>query len=133
MRILILDDDQSRMVEFSKGIIRLQNKGHGVDAHYTYNQNDAISKLKEINNFDYIFLDHDLGFNGKTGVQCKYDEDNNGYNVAKWIVDNNYKKDNVSIIIHSWNIPASTRMYKLLFESGYPVVQYPGAWNLIGV
>jgi hypothetical protein len=52
-------------------------------------------------------------------------------NVVKWIIENNYRK-NVSIIVHSWNIPQAQKMYTTLVNAGYPAIQSPGAWNIIG-
>lgn len=62
----------------------------------------------------------------------EWQEDNCGMQVVDWIIANNYKK-NVSIIIHSWNIPRGQEMVKRLQNNNYPTIHHPGVWNYIGV
>jgi CheY-like chemotaxis protein len=123
MKILVLDDDQYRLDIFKRnidqGLITSQ-----VD--YVKTAHDAIECLQATADYNYVFLDHDLG-----GQQMEWQEENCGMQVVDWIIANNYRK-NVSIIIHSWNIPRAKEMCLRLTDAGYPAVQMPGAWNIVG-
>ena len=88
MRILILEDDGARVNNF---IEILHN--HTLDI--TENAYDAIDWLEE-NKYDLIFLDHDLG-----------DGNGSGSLVAAFLSQIDSK---ATIIIHSWNMPASNAM-----------------------
>lgn len=129
MNILVLDDSFPRLHIFKLKITECL----GIwDASYTKTAKAAIAALSSTPDFDYIFLDHDLGTeDGGVCTQLEWDEDNNGMQVVDWIIANNYRK-NVSIIIHSWNIPRSIEMKNRLTDAGYSAIQFPGAWHSIG-
>ena len=69
MTVLILEDDVNRIAQFKRAL-----KDHKL--YITDDANEAINFLKK-HNFDYIFLDHDLG-----GLQNEWDEENCGMVVA---------------------------------------------------
>lgn len=92
MKILVLEDDSYRVTTFIE-------KFCTHDLYITENAFRAIDYL-ENNVFDYIFLDHDLGENNGCGID-----------VATYLLENpNNKNNDASIIIHSWNTPASLEM-----------------------
>lgn len=122
IKILVLDDSQARLDIFQRNI----KKGLDAATIYVKTARDAIGVLEVNKNFDYIFLDHDLG-----GLQMEWEEDNCGMNVVDWIIANDYNKE-VRIIIHSWNIPRGQEMKNRLVDAGYSAIQHPGVWEVIG-
>lgn len=110
-RILVLDDDLTRLMAFNQRLI-----GSVVDCVTT--SKEAIDKLKE-NEYQIVYLDHDLG--GMT--HCTSGE-NTGYEVAKFISTMETRPRN--IVIHSFNTVGAKNMMSLLPESIYS----PGCWCL---
>jgi len=96
MKILVLDDLDSRLKIFKENIEQKLNAINSTD--YAKTADEAIEFLKKNLDYDYIFLDRDLGDNVPSG------ED-----VVSYIINNNYPKENVGIIVHSWNIPAGKK------------------------
>ena len=101
MNILVLEDDGFRVTFF-------------VEALYTYNlkitenSNTAIKYLNEYE-FDYIFLDNDLGENNGFGAD-----------VAAYLYEHQDNPNyNTQVIIHSWNVPAARAITGLLSQSIY--------------
>jgi DNA-binding NtrC family response regulator len=96
MKILVLEDDCYRVSFF---IERFGNH----DLMITENANRAIEYLEE-HEFDYLFLDNDLG------------EDNGeGVDVARFLERNPDNANNKAItIVHSWNIPATKSIKRKL-------------------
>ena len=85
----------------------------------TANVEEAKSILNE-NNFDVLFLDHDLG--GKAFVDSN--EENTGYQLSKFIDEAGIKYK--LCVVHSLNYPGAMRMMKNLKNSFYlPVIM----WN----
>lgn len=77
----------------------------GVYVVIARNSHDALAALKEFT-FDIIFFDHDLG------------EDRTGYDIAKWIVENNIKiKQGFKIV--SSNPVGRFNISQLLDRYGY--------------
>ena len=68
MRILFIDDIRNPF-DYIDNV-------DGVYVVIVRNSHDALEALKEFT-FDIVFFDHDLG------------EDRTGYDIAKWIVENN--------------------------------------------
>ena len=96
MKILILEDDSYRITTFIE-------KFCAHDLSITENAVNAIEFLKK-NEYDYIFLDNDLGTGNGEGVE-----------VAAYLRDNPKNPNNkATIIIHSWNNPASERIKNML-------------------
>lgn len=113
MKILILDDDETRHEQFRTNFAKHQ-------LVHTYTVDEAIRALK-IHRFDCIMLDHDLG--GKSFVKSGGPEPT-GYDVAVWIRSNlDYKPE---IYIHSMN-PAGAK----LMQSVIPWAELaPGIWTV---
>ncbi len=125
MKIMILDDDNSRIEQFKRNLNNLPN----CFIYAANSSNQAIKLLEENPDFDYLYLDHDLD----EGKQLSWSEDNNGYLVAEWMVKNLYgNPEKLSIIIHSFNLPRSLKMKNLLIKYGYAAVSMPGAWLMCG-
>lgn len=107
MRILFLDDDQTRHKRF-----KILTIGNNVD--FVWTSKECIAALLTNERYDLVCLDHDLG--GKTFVEEK---ENSGTEVAEWI---RYKlsKDKYpdKIIIHSSNPQGADRMYDHIFHTG---------------
>lgn len=113
MRILVLDDDKTRLKLFKQKLI-----GHIVDCAET--ATEAIELLKNNELYDQIYLDHDLG-----EMTHQPSGPNTGYEVAKWINEHSNKRP-FRIVIHSFNTPGAQNMLSLLPEASY----IPGVWLL---
>ena len=89
MNIFILEDDENRMKKFRGKLI-----GHVI--FHADNVKDAKAILSK-EKVDVIFLDHDLD----NRVYVDSNEPNTGYQLAKWIFENNiqYKR----VIVHTLN------------------------------
>ena len=110
MNILFLDDDPSRTKRFKEVVTHAQcaSDAEGI-----------ITLLKDTEQTDLLFLDHDLG--GQTFVDSS--ETNTGMEVVRWIVANK-PKINV-IVVHSLNRPAAGEMVFKLYDVGYNVSAIP--------
>lgn len=119
MRILILEDDQSRIDEFKKRLV-------GKDLTITDDANEACKILSENEPFDYIFLDHDLG--GQTHVKS---EDGTGYQVAKWPAEH---QDKAFIVhVHSLNPSGAKNMVSIMKDAGINVYYTPFLWTKVSI
>ncbi len=99
MKILILEDDGFRVRFFIERFGQYKLK-------ITENAKTAINYLEEFE-FDYIFLDNDLGKGNGEGID-----------VAEFLQHNPTNPNNKSIIIiHSWNIPATDIIKAMLPNS----------------
>jgi len=115
-RILVLDDSQERLNIFAQKLAK-----HDVVMVET--ATEAIEQLKN-NSFDMILLDHDLG--NRAFVDSS--EPNTGYQVAKFIVNEDTNNKDVPIIIHSLNPVGSMNMKNIL---GDQARYLPGYWNML--
>lgn len=104
MRILILDDNDERIVWF---------KQYFPDADIAKDATQGIRKVIT-NDYDLIFLDHDLWRTDELGKE----DNNNGYEVAKALVRSSLNK-NADIIIHSMNFAGAQRIKGLLPQAQY--------------
>lgn len=110
MKVLILEDDENRIEWFYKKLF-----GYSLDV--TKDPKKAIELLFN-NEYDFIFLDHDLQPHHYTMIgmenQSLIHDEETGYAVADWLGKNpNFCKD-ANIIIHSMNPTGSQRMLKAL-------------------
>jgi CheY-like chemotaxis protein len=103
MKILILDDDQTRHDGFKKNLI-------GFDLEHTYTSKECIEKLKN-NTYNMVLLDHDLG--GQVFVDSG---ENTGWEVSEWLSKNPDKKPK-HIIVHSWNPVGANNMKNVLITA----------------
>lgn len=95
MRIFVLEDSPERAKYF---IERFADH----EITITDDAKDAVVYLSE-EVYDYIFLDHDLG-----------DGNGSGADVAEFLSSDMCINDDAVVIIHSWNIPASAAMLRML-------------------
>lgn len=116
MRILILDDDESRHKQFNRKLI----------GNYVVNVHTAKECIKHLNEediWDYCFLDHDLG-----GQVFQESAKGTGWEVAKWISENEDKTPK-NVIVHSFNSNGAKLMIDLIKGSQY----IPGVWSKIKI
>jgi CheY-like chemotaxis protein len=111
MRILVLDDDETRLRAFRQKFI-------GTEVVTVMTASEAIKQL-DSNVFQAIFLDHDLGQKHMVASGP-----GTGYEVAKWL-ENNPRKKPKMIYIHSFNPIGAQNMKKALPEA----VLAPGIWS----
>jgi CheY-like chemotaxis protein len=104
-KLFILDDQKVRHELFE-----LKYQGHDITAALT--AKEAIDILRN-NQFDYIFLDHDLG-----GQAFVASEEGTGYEVAEWISQHPEFQTSY-IIIHSFNPAGCANMYNVLAGKGF--------------
>lgn len=100
MKIFVLEDNVQRIKQFAT---RLLN--HSVVI--TTNAEEAIKELSKNLDYDYFFLDHDLG----DEVFMDSNLPNTGYQVAKFLADKEIKG---RIVIHSMNYDGAKNMQSLL-------------------
>lgn len=111
MKILILDDSQSRLTTFRRKLI-------GAVVTCVEHASDAIREIEENEPFDYIFLDHDL--DGKIYVPSG---PGTGYEVAQWLKDHPDKMPG-KVIIHTCNEKA----WPLMMEELPDAILLPGVF-----
>lgn len=104
MKFFILEDNSER-IRWFKSVLKKDSILFFAD-----NVNDAKRTLLEEKDFDMLFLDHDLD----QRVYVDSDENNTGYQLTKFIVEN--KISFKSAIIHSMNQYGARLMYETLSE-----------------
>ncbi len=116
-RILILDDDDTRHKQFAKKYIDEELIHVTVAA-------EAINYLEYGPDFDYVFLDHDLG-----GMQMVESGEDTGYEVAEWLANNPEYGPNISVILHSLNPIGRKNMCNVLKKANIKVIESPFLWK----
>lgn len=111
MKIFILDD----MLERQESLLAALRELIDEDAviFCADSRKTAIEVLEHEREFDLMFLDHDLG--GRVYVDSM--DENTGWWVAKYIVDNNIRSK--QIIIHTLNWAGAQRMLNLLPKADF--------------
>lgn len=107
MKILVLEDDPIRIRTFRFKM------DPGYDVMYVTTAQGAIDLLTE-NQFDVIFLDHDL--DGEEFVDMK--NINTGSEVVRWLRAHGTTNDPY-IVVHSLNSPAAENMAEGLKTAGF--------------
>jgi hypothetical protein len=102
---LILEDSFARIDTFRRKLEK------DYDLYFFDNVKDSIEALQIMGPFNIVFLDHDLD----DKIYVNSNEANTGYQLAKYISENNLKFD--QIIIHSMNPVGSDNMKRLLPEA----------------
>ncbi len=120
MKVLFLDDDKNRHAVFRSNAI-----GCSVDKAFT--AQEAINLLDDNDDYDVIFLDHDL--NWETNNQLNDDEED-GRTVARHLsLIKNYSE--TTVVIHSLNNSGGLIMKGILEDADFSDVHYiPFAWKL---
>jgi CheY-like chemotaxis protein len=104
MRILVLDDNPSRIALFKEKLI-------GAAVTCTKHIEECITLLDKDGPYDYVFLDHDL--DGKIYVDPG---PSTGYRAALWLHHNPEKRPK-QVIIHTCNEHAGPLMEQLIPNS----------------
>jgi len=104
MRIFILEDDLNR-IKWMK--LHFDSR---IDLDITDDVDVAMKYLKE-EEYDIIFLDHDLG--GRQMVSSS--ERDTGYTIAKMI--HTTKNRGLTVIVHSWNPEGARNMMEAMQEN----------------
>lgn len=115
-KVFLLEDSEDRIVWFKK---------HIPDVVIAETALQAIDILKGTE-FDFIFLDHDLGLLNYAGYAEH--ENGSGRDVARYLSGQGYIGKNV--VIHSWN-PVGAAQMKDLLEGAYaiPFGQFDLFWE----
>lgn len=118
MRILFLDDDESRHHTFKRHSI-----GH--DVTFVFDAGGAIAAL-EAAAFDLVYLDHDLG---GPASQNRLDYAFDGRHVARWVADHASAFASTKFLIHSLNYAGAEGMMWTLRDTGLTACVRPFAWT----
>jgi CheY-like chemotaxis protein len=110
MKVLVLEDDPNRIRTFRFKF------DPSFEVMYVTTAQGAIDLLTE-NQFDAMFLDHDLG--GEQFVDT--DNENTGSEVVRWLLVHSISNDPY-IIVHSLNRPAATGMVENLLWADFKFV-----------
>ena len=110
MNILFLDDNMERIKKIKRCIKSLI---------ITKTVEQTIRELEKCEEWNIVFLDHDLG--GEEHVDSNRKD--SGMEVARWIVNNNVNIHH--IIVHTLNGPAGEDMVSLLKENRYKAEYVP--------
>ena len=116
MKILILEDSPERIKTFKR---KLMNH----DTYFFDNVEEAKKALKLLGPFDIVFLDHDLD----DRVFVNSNDANTGYQLAKYIAENNINIPDV--IIHTMN-PVGAENIKSVLPKAV-ICPFPVLFNYI--
>jgi len=103
MNVFILEDSSFR-IEFFKAW--LEKEGHSLSFSKDVEEAQRILSQKK---FDYIFLDHDLD----DDPFGKYEEENTGYQLCKWLREHPSFTPS-QVIVHTMNGAGAENMMKEL-------------------
>lgn len=117
IRALVLEDDTLRIAEFEQ---RFAERGWTAD--FADNAIDAVKFIDE-NDYDIIFLDHDLG--GEIYVDSG--NKNTGSEVARHMASKETRFSG-TVIVHSLNYAGSENIVGTLNRVGIYAVKAPGIW-----
>ncbi len=112
-RILLLDDDRSRITAF---VTRIDDVSRSITPVETA---ESCIQLLASTVWDLVLLDHDLG--GETFVDSARSD--TGAEVVRWLRSN--QKPHGAFVVHSMNPVGAASMYFDLAEMGYKVTQAP--------
>jgi hypothetical protein len=115
MKILILEDDENRVKKFKQNFI-------GCELFITHLPETANKWLEE-EEFDWIFLDHDLEYwhygSGYTGNHST------GLCTAEYLGNNPKLSNKAKVVVHSRNEEGSSRMFKALGDRNKFEIPFP--------
>lgn len=112
LKILFLDDDEGR-----QAFMRRELVGH--KATHVTTARQAIDELERNDDYDIVFLDHDLG--GEVFVDSGRED--TGMEVVRWLAQN--PRNIGRVVVHTLNPPARENMVCLLERSGYRAEAHP--------
>lgn len=108
-RVLFLDDAPERCKEFF---------ATHPECTIVHDAAACIKKLQQ-QDWDYVFLDHDLGGEAWVNPEVK----NTGSGVVRWILE--HRPRVYMFVVHSWNIQAGNNMSTDLNRAGYTSLRCP--------
>lgn len=121
MKLLFMDDNQNRHKTFRQNTI-------GFAILQAYTGREALDFMREHDDIDVIFLDHDLNY--ETVNQLNDEEEDGRWVCKQMIAEDLYKE--AQVIIHSMNPLGAEEMEKLLTDAGYGNVhQICSAWTML--
>jgi CheY-like chemotaxis protein len=113
--VFLLDDDVLRHEWFAR-----QFKGDRVDV--AADAARAVELLSS-NNYDLIFLDHDLL--PEHYYAEEFDDERSGYAVARWLAETPARNAAAHVIVHTRNADGALRMVELLRRAGRQAEHVP--------
>ena len=119
MKILVLEDNKERIK-----IFRDRMEMDGVSLMVCDEVEACITALENVD-YDYLFLDHDLG--GHVYVESDGDE-KTGWHVAKWLSEHTDRMPE-NVIVHSLNESGRKNIISLLPDAS----DIPFAWKLVSI
>lgn len=124
-RILVLEDDPNRQLQFKDRFIEKSESGTKIQYTIVESAKDCISLL-EASEWNLVILDHDLG--GEVFVESL--RPNTGGEVARWI-ENNVDKmlGNPYFVIHSLNGAGAEYMENTIKQVTDRVCRIPFVWS----
>jgi len=112
MRVLVLDDDESRHRRFALNLI-----GHEVAHVYSYDElAEAVEEADE--KFEVMYLDHDLcedHYRGASSEDCGVED---GRDAARHIARLPPERRPNLVFVHSMNHSGAKEMVSILVEAG---------------
>ena len=108
IRVFLLDDDQRRHRWFATRF-----KGDVIDVAHDV---DQARELLAVNNYDAIFLDHDL--HPEHYESSAPDDERTGYAIALWLASNPELQRASTILVHTRNADGAMRMVEELRRAG---------------
>jgi CheY-like chemotaxis protein len=123
LRILVLDDDDGRHTSFKKWLSEYDD----LEVVHVTNSHGATSALSNGDQFDIVFLDHDLNdFDYSSTVNNGYGwVEATGADVARFIATVlNVEKRPKMAVVHSWNPPGAEMMCNILRDADIKVKRW---------
>ena len=108
IRVFLLDDDRRRHRWFA-----MRFKGDVIDVAHDV---DQARELLAVNNYDAIFLDHDL--HPEHYESSTPDDERTGYAIALWLASNPELQRASTILVHTRNADGAMRMVEELRRAG---------------
>jgi len=118
MRVLFVDDMATRHVSF---LNKYLSKFQHVDHAGTYEE--VLEKLVP-NEFDMVFLDHDLSFSA-TLCDPYTTKEKTGSDLARHVVDTFPLKNAPYFVAHSMNPAGNKNIFNILYAAGFSVIALP--------
>src|SRR5205085_10216702 len=117
LRVLLLDDDESRHVWFERRFA-------GDELDIAVEPNAAI-ELLDARAYDAIFLDHDLLPEHYNSAVAPADDERTGYAVAAWLAARADAQMGATIIVHTRNADGALKMVQAMRAAGRPAEYVP--------
>lgn len=123
IQVLILEDDNQRIREFSKRFLEAKTEDLFFAVTFATTAEDAFAKFRE-KNFDMIFIDHDLCVEHYDG---EHTEEKTGYDFAKAIASS--VQESMILISHSLNPEGRKNICNAFANENKKCYEMPFAWK----